>query len=92
LCSRFFFFNTHFANFNITTNGINRISVISKLGVPYEGETPTELAQKANLDWKVTTASTIYTVDGTEYESKKTRIITRLDKPEVELGRCGNDW
>ena len=71
---------------------LTNISVISTLGVPYEGETPTELVQKANLDWKVTTVPATYTVNGIQYESKRTRIITRVDNPQVELGSCGTSW
>ena len=65
---------------------------INNIGVAYEGETPEELVQKAGLDWKVLVVPAQYSVKETLYASNSTKIIIREDKPEVELGNCGNKW
>ena len=67
-------------------------SQLSTIGTAYEGETPSELAQKAKLDWNVVVTPANYTVGELTYQSKATNIIVREDKPEVQLGDCGTKW
>ena len=67
-------------------------SQLSKIGTSYEGETPSELAQKAGLDWDVVVIPANYTVGESTYQSNSTNIIVREDRPEVQLGDCGTKW
>lgn len=67
-------------------------SQLANIGTAYEGETPSELAQKAGLDWKVVVTPANYTVRESTYQSSSTNIIVREDKPEVQLGDCGTKW
>lgn len=67
-------------------------SQLSKIGTSYEGETPSELAQKAGLDWNVVVTPANYTVGESTYQSNSTNIIVREDRPEVQLGDCGTKW
>ena len=67
-------------------------SQLANVGTAYEGETPTELAQKANLDWNVIVTPANYTIEELTYQSSSTNIIVREDKPEVQLGDCGTKW
>lgn len=67
-------------------------SQLSKIGTSYEGETPSELAQKAGLDWNVVVIPANYTVGESTYQSNSTNIIVREDRPEVQLGDCGTKW
>lgn len=64
----------------------------SNLGVQYEGESASELAEKAGLNWNIKLASMIYQVGEENYPSKADRVICREDNPEVNFGTCGNRW
>lgn len=67
-------------------------SQLANIGTAYEGETPSELAQKAKLDWNVMVTPANYTIGESTYQSSSTNIIVREDKPEVQLGDCGTKW
>lgn len=68
------------------------VNLYSKVGIPYEGESASELAVKAGLNWAVKLAPVSYQVEDTTYTSKTDNMIYREDNPSIKFGTCGKVW
>ena len=78
---------------NSSQSTLNRaVNLYSKMGVQYEGESATELASKAGLNWNVKLVPVSYQVEDTVYTSKEDNMIYREDQPDIKFGTCGKVW